>query len=500
MTARQRPPRALVALGFLVGALFSGCAQPSDAEVLLSYDGFSDPRVGDLQGVRVELFMTHTGSGEPASAYVSAEASGAFRSVFVKSPIPMQCQRASCSLTLSIPPGTYDFSVRLAAEDRCGRPGELARFTPSIGNPVTLVSNLGAQLSFTDVSYAFDDDGDGIENVLEVAVCGRFDFDDRDQPARSCAASHADCCTTLAGPALVGRMGYFEGGAYDRRFGAGEVPPFYLDSTEVTWGQYARCVAAGACLLGQPEHPARAAVLNRDWALPVTGLDPREAAAYCAWAGKRLPRDEEWDFAAAANPDGTRRAYPWSVESAPHLLGLTDGDRQPRAPLDPIACTAGSRIPSANYDAPDQDCAGQPVAVGQFTSSYVWPQSGAPLADMAGNVYEWTLGDDTTERPPAFDTARVLPSGASRAHLRGGHFDSGALLLSNDFRSDLVPDDPGDISDPNSAFYKEVARLKAVAGFRCALDGNRTPGVREPLCPTFEDSGNPTEDAPSSPE
>ncbi|MFT7520340.1 MAG: sulfatase modifying factor 1, partial [Kiritimatiellia bacterium] len=67
---------------------------------------------------------------------------------------------------------------------------------------------------------------------------------------------------------------------------------FYLDQDEISHEQYAQCVAQGACesvAMGKP-------------GAPVENLSYWRASYYCAWAGKRLP--SEFEFERAARPPG----------------------------------------------------------------------------------------------------------------------------------------------------------------------------------------------------
>lgn len=83
---------------------------------------------------------------------------------------------------------------------------------------------------------------------------------------------------------------------------------------------------------------------------PVTWIDLEDARAYAAWAGKRLPREEEWQYAAQGSDS---RSWPWGSE------------------WDPARCQHGRPTPS-------------PVDA--------YPESASPFGclGMTGNVWEWT--------------------------------------------------------------------------------------------------------------
>ena len=85
------------------------------------------------------------------------------------------------------------------------------------------------------------------------------------------------------------------------------VSTFYMDTYEVTNADYKKCAKAGACRKHSPAYKVGFSGPNQ----PVVGIKWFDARDYCAWAGKRLPTEAEWEKA-ARGPEG--HLYPWGDE------------------------------------------------------------------------------------------------------------------------------------------------------------------------------------------
>ncbi|MEN3746708.1 SUMF1/EgtB/PvdO family nonheme iron enzyme [Sphingomonas sp. HF-S3] len=111
-----------------------------------------------------------------------------------------------------------------------------------------------------------------------------------------------------------------------------DIPRYYIDRHLVSNSAFSRFLASGY----KPKDDGNFLL---DWrsgifpvgaeAKPVTWISIEDARAYCAWAGKRLPREWEWQYAAQGS-DG--RVYPWGNDWRVDAVPVPDKSRNPRAP------------------------------------------------------------------------------------------------------------------------------------------------------------------------
>ena len=113
----------------------------------------------------------------------------------------------------------------------------------------------------------------------------------------------------------------------------------------------------------RPEGPG--SNLKRRWNHPATHISWNDAVAYCDWAGKRMPTEAEWEYAARGGL--TQKRYAWGDELTPggeHLCNIWQGE-----------------FPDSN-SGEDGYKSTAPVDA--------YKPNGYGLYNMAGNVWEWT--------------------------------------------------------------------------------------------------------------
>jgi formylglycine-generating enzyme required for sulfatase activity len=140
------------------------------------------------------------------------------------------------------------------------------------------------------------------------------------------------------------------------------LPAFWLDRTEVTNAAYADCVTAGGCNRNDAHIPTEMkAGDDKDFARPaqpVVGVTWDDAHAYCAWKGKRLPREAEYE---KAMRDGDGRRFAW-------------GNELPT----PERTAFGRPLGTAPGHGTTDDVGTHPLGRGAYGHD-----------DLAGNVWQW---------------------------------------------------------------------------------------------------------------
>jgi formylglycine-generating enzyme required for sulfatase activity len=139
----------------------------------------------------------------------------------------------------------------------------------------------------------------------------------------------------------------------------------------VTVAAYRLCVRASACAPPIKHEGCNWEQRGRD-DHPINCVDWAQANAYCAWMGKRLPTEEEWEYAARGREG---RRYPWGDE-APGPTRVNVCDKECRR----MAERGRGQLPPIMFEASDGWGSTAPVG------SYPAGNSPFGVADMAGNI------------------------------------------------------------------------------------------------------------------
>jgi formylglycine-generating enzyme required for sulfatase activity len=213
------------------------------------------------------------------------------------------------------------------------------------------------------------------------------------------------------GTFVMGRNKSDGGDEYESPAHSVTVEPFFIDIYEVTNEDYAKFVKATNHKA--PKTWTNGSYTEGDARKPVTGVSWQDANAYAKRAGKTLPTEEEWEFA-ARGADGRR--YPWGNS-------WQQGDAN------------ANGVSNSTAD------------VGAYKG-----QSPFGAFDMVGNVWEWTSSD-----LKAYEGGKLTgpPTPGSKV-IRGGNFLSDKDTATATYRWALLP------ANDKSQY--------STTGFRCAKE------------------------------
>ncbi len=209
-------------------------------------------------------------------------------------------------------------------------------------------------------------------------------------------------------------MGRNDGDVYEGPAHKVFVKSFFLDETEVTNAQYQ--IFVDTTHRQPPPHWLNGRYPDGQASHPVYNVSWDDAVKYAEFAGKRLPAEEEWEYAARGTDE---RLYPY-----------------------------GGNKPDLRKSNAYEDKYTDPLAV----KSYLDGASPFGVYDMAGNVSEWT----NSEFKP-YPHSKLPPDdpNSGKKVIRGGAFNI-----------------PGKDQTATNRFFNPPSTRTRFLGFRCAKDAN----------------------------
>jgi formylglycine-generating enzyme required for sulfatase activity len=199
-----------------------------------------------------------------------------------------------------------------------------------------------------------------------------------------------------------------------------QIKPFYIDKYPVTNAEFKKFLDLSRY------HPKDDLNFLKDWKggtypdgaanKPVTWVSIEDAREYAKWAGKRLPHEWEWQYAAQGNDE---RQFPWGNCDwlQPQILG------------GPPACASQAGDSETFAPLPDK---GRVMLAASDVNAH--PKGASPFGvmDMVGNVWQWTdeYVDEHTRAAILRGGSHYQPQGSvwyfPQAYKNGEH---GKLLL-----------------------------------------------------------------------
>jgi formylglycine-generating enzyme required for sulfatase activity len=206
-------------------------------------------------------------------------------------------------------------------------------------------------------------------------------------------------------------MGSETGNSIEKPMHQVAVSSFFIDKYEVTVAQYRQfCTSTGRSM---PSAPSWGWQENH----PIVNVTWDDASAYAQWAGKRLPTEAEWEYAARGGR--LSKGYTYSGGNDPGAVAWYDGN-------------SGKQTQPVGEKSPNE----------------------LGIYDMSGNAWEWCA--DWYEKNYYLNSPKQDPKGPSSGQfrvLRGGSWSSNDSYCRLSSRAGFIP------SDRNY-----------VSGFRCAQD------------------------------